>query len=77
MNIQLEKLNLIEWIAKINDASVIKKLMGIREKNLKKEKHPDEITKREIDSLNRGLKDIQEGKLHSHKSVKKIYEKYL
>ncbi len=30
MNIQTEKLNLIEWISKLNDASVIEKIKEIR-----------------------------------------------
>ena len=77
MDIHLEKLGLIEWITKINDVSVIKKLIGIKEENLKEKEWSDDLTKEEIDSINRGLKDIEEGKLHSHESVKKIYEKYL
>jgi len=77
MNIQREKLGLIEWIAKINNVSIIKKLIGIKEENLKSRAWSDKLSEDEIDSINRGLKDIKEGNLHSHESVKKIYEEYL
>lgn len=31
----------------------------------------------ELESINRGLKDFEEGKIHSHETVRKLYEKYL
>jgi len=30
-----------------------------------------------LESINRGLKDIEEGRIHSHESVRKLYSKYL
>jgi predicted transcriptional regulator len=36
-----------------------------------------EATTEELESLNRGLRDFEEGKIHSHETARKIYEKYL
>jgi len=36
-----------------------------------------EVTKKELESINRGLKDFDEGNIHSHETARKIYEKYL
>jgi len=30
-----------------------------------------------LESINRGLKDFEEGRIHSHESVRKLYSKYL
>jgi hypothetical protein len=77
MNIQLEKLGLIEWITKLNDTSIIQKLIGIKEGHSKSQDWWDELNEEEIESINRGLKNIEEGKVHSHESARKLYEKYL
>ncbi len=62
---------------KINDTSVIQKLIGIKQDHSKSQDWWDELNKEEIESINRALKNIEEGKVHSHESVKKLYEKYL
>lgn len=77
MNIQLEKLGLIEWIAKLNDTSIIEKLKSIRDQYAGSKDWWDQLTREEIESINRGLKDIEQGNIHSHESAKKAYEKYL
>jgi len=77
MNIQTEKLSLIEWILKLNDSSVIQKIREIKEDYSKSESWWESLKKEELESINRGLKDIEEGRVHSHESVKKLYEKYL
>ncbi|MBT3424018.1 MAG: hypothetical protein HN431_14540, partial [Bacteroidetes bacterium] len=77
MNIQTEKLGLIEWIAKLNDSSVIEKIKRIHDDYSKSIDWWDEISTTEKESIERGLTDISEGKVHSHENAKKIYEKYL
>ncbi len=77
MDIQLEKLGLIEWITRISDTTILQKLVGIKEENSMTEDWSIDLSKNEIDSINRGLKDVEEGKVQSHESVKKIYERYL
>jgi hypothetical protein len=77
MNIQTEKLDLIEWISKLNDTSVINKLRQVKEDYSKSKDWWDTLKREEIESINQGLKDFQEGRIHIHDSVRKIYEKYL
>ncbi len=77
MNIQTEKLNLIEWISKLNDISIIDKLRVIKEDYSKSKDWWDTLKKEELESINRGLKDFEEGRTHSHKTARQIYEKYL
>ena len=77
MNIQTEKLGLIEWISKLNDSSIIEKLKSIKEDYSRSRDWWDSLNKEELDSIERGLKDLKEGKVHSHKTARKIYEKYI
>ena len=77
MNIQAEKLNLIEWISRLNDTSIIDKLKNIQNDYSKSQDWWDTLNKEELDSINRGLKDFEERRVHSHDSARKIYEKYL
>lgn len=77
MNIQTEKLNLIEWISKLNDTSIIDRLREIKEDYSKSKEWWDTLKKEEIESINRGLRDFDEGRIHSQETAKKIYEKYL
>ncbi len=77
MNIQAEKLGLIEWIAKLNDSAVIEKLKKIHDEYAKSSDWWDELSINEKKSIKRGLHDIEKGRIHSHESVKKLYEKYL
>ena len=77
MNIQAKKLGLIEWIARLNDSSIIEKLTRIHHEYSKTSDWWDEISNYEKESIEKGLKDIEEGRVHSHETAKKIYEKYL
>ena len=77
MNIQTEKLDLIEWISRLNDTSIIDKLREIKNDYSNSKDWWDSLKKEEMDSINRGLKDIEEGRTHSHETARKIYEKYL
>ncbi len=77
MNIQSEKLSLIEWITEINDFSVIEKLRSIKESYARTNDWYDKLNDEELASINRGLKDIEEGRTNSHEVAKQIYGKYL
>jgi len=74
MNIQSEKLQLIEWISRLEDSDIVNILSQVKQ-NLSGE--TVKLSQEEQEGINRGLKDIEEGRVHSHESVKKIYEKYL
>ena len=39
--------------------------------------YEDNLTEAELESIERRLKDFKEGRIHSHKSAKDIYCKYL
>jgi predicted transcriptional regulator len=77
MNIQTEKLDLIEWISKLNDTLIIDKLRELKDDYSKSKDWRDTLKKEEMDSINRGLKDFEEGRTHSHNTARKVYEKYL
>lgn len=77
MDIQTEKIGLIQWIASLKDSSVINKLKEIRREYSFSDDWWDEISDVEKKSIKKGLKDIEEGKVHSHQAAKKAYEKYL
>lgn len=36
-----------------------------------------EVTTEEMESINIGLRDFEEGKIHSNETARKLYEKYL
>ncbi len=77
MNIQTEKLDLIEWISRLNDSSIIHKLRQIKEDYSQSADWWKHLNKEEKESIDRGLKDFEEGKIHSHEEARKLYEKYL
>ncbi len=77
MDIQSEKLGLIEWISRLDDLSVIRKLKSVRDECQKEKDWADELSRAEKESIARGLKDFEEGRTHAHEEVKKLYEKYL
>ncbi len=77
MNIQAEKLGLIEWIISLKDVAVIEKLKKIHIQDETTNDWHNEISIEEKQSIERGLKNIEEGKINSHKKAKSIYEKYL
>lgn len=77
MNIQSEKLKLIEWLLNLKDQSVIEKLKWLRENQNEAMDWWDEISEAEKVSIDRGLNDIENGRITSHESVRKKYEKWL
>jgi hypothetical protein len=77
MNIQTQKLDLIGWISKLNDTSIIDRLRQIKDDYSKSEDWWDSLDKEELESIKRGLKDFEEGKTHSNETVRQVYEKYL
>ncbi len=77
MDIQAEKLSLIEWISRINDKSIISRLRSIQEEHIESDDWWNELNQAEKESIERGLKDIEEGRVYPHETVQKIYGKYL
>jgi hypothetical protein len=76
MNLDSEKLKIINWIANLSDESIIYKikLLSEQEKNID---WWDEITEAEEASIKRGLEDAKAGRVVPHEEVRKKYEQYL
>ena len=67
------KLELIEWLTKLDDAETLKYLKVV--KDSKSENHDwwNDLTNEQIQGIQRGLKDIDEGRIVSHNDIKKKY----
>ena len=75
LNIQSKKLELIQWLSTIEDLSVLNKII-----DLKKQENKDWwsfISDDEKQSVEKGLKDADSGKLNSHSKAKQLYDKWL
>lgn len=75
MDIQAEKIRLIEWLAGLNDPRIIKELI-----TLKKNKEADwwdEISEEEQKEIQVGVAQADNGEVKSHESVMEIYKKWL
>ncbi|MFV0591417.1 MAG: hypothetical protein ACK5M7_08535 [Draconibacterium sp.] len=77
MNIQTEKLSLIEWISTLKDTSIINKLKQLRDDYTSSSDWWNELKQEELESISRGLKDFEEGRTHPNETAQKLYEKYL
>lgn len=77
MNIQTEKLDLIEWISRLNDNSIIDKLKQIKDDYSASMDWAERINQEELESINRGLQDFEAGRTHTNEEVRKLYGKYL
>jgi hypothetical protein len=73
MDIQTEKLGLIEWITRLSDQKVIDKLKMMM--NAYQFESISEMTVAEQESILRGLNDFENGKTHSHDEARKILGK--
>jgi predicted transcriptional regulator len=76
MDIGTKKLELIEWLIRLKDNSLIDYLNSLKESESSTSDWWDDLSIDQIESINRGLKDVDEGRIHSHESVMKKYDKY-
>lgn len=63
MDIQSEKLELINWLISVNDKSVIDEIKTLRFQR------ENTISKAELDEINEGKNDIKEGRSFTHEEV--------
>lgn len=79
MNVNLhilnQKLELIQWLSTIEDATIIEKIMDLKEKENKD--WWKSISESEKESIELGLKDAEAGKLNPHSKARELYEKWL
>ena len=74
MDIQTEKLQLIEWLAGLNNAAILKQFIA-----LKKEQEKDwwdQISDDEKAEIEEGLKQADRGELVPHEQVMSKYKKW-
>ena len=74
MDIQVEKLHLIEWLAGLNNTTVLKQFIA-----LKKEQEKDwwnQISGEEKSEIEEGLAQANKGEAVTHKEVMAKYKKW-
>jgi len=55
----------------------MKMVLNTKEDYSKSEDWWDTLNKEEFESINRGLKDFEDGKTHPNQTARQVYEKYL
>ena len=75
MDIQAEKLKLIEWLKSVSDQSIIEKLKLFKDNLSDKTDWWEALSEEEAKSIDEGLKDIEEGRTKPHSEVIKKYGK--
>ena len=61
MDITIEKQHILQWIKDLKDEKIIEKILDLKEKT--------EISDFENQSIQKGLKDIEDGSFSSHNEV--------
>ena len=75
INIQNTKIELIQWLTSLEDKSLLKKILDLR--NTQTKDWWNEISDAEKESIKKGISDAENGKLNAHIEVRKVYEKWL
>ena len=75
LNIQDIKIELIQWITTLDNASTIQKIVKLRKND--SEDWWNEISESEKKSIEQGIEDADAGRLVPHSEAKKVYEKWL
>lgn len=69
MDIQSEKYHLIQQIIELQDNSIVKKLRDLLSKETKNEDWYHSISNAEKDAISKGIQDLENGNIVSHKDV--------
>ena len=67
------KSELLEWLSSLEDMDTLQYLKMIMESGVDDNDWWDDLTHEQKNGIERGLKDIEEGRLTSHEEVKKKY----
>ena len=73
MEQEVIKLELIEWLAKLEDKETIEYLKLIKDSWSSGHDWWDDLSDDERASIERGIKDIEQGRTTPHEAVKKKY----
>jgi predicted transcriptional regulator len=74
MDILSEKLQLIEWLAKVNNTSVIKEFIALKKK--KEKDWWNEISPQEQNEIREGLAQADRGEVVPHEQVMQLFKKW-
>ena len=74
MDILSEKLQLIEWLAKVNNTSVIKEFIALKKK--KEKDWWNEISSQEQNEIKEGLAQADRGEVVPHEQVMQLFKKW-
>ena len=74
MDMQAEKLGLIQWLAQLSDESMIAKIKALRNE---KSDWWDDISLEEKAEIEEGLLQADKGEVKPHSEIRKKYEKWL
>jgi len=67
------KLELIEWLTKLEDSETLNYLKIVKDSNESSEDWWHKLPESVKDGIQRGLNDVTEGRIVSHEDVKKKY----
>ena len=68
------KLELIEWLSKLDDEETIQYLKILKDSQAKGQDWWNDLTENQKKHIEKGLSDIDAGRVRSHEDVKKKYE---
>jgi hypothetical protein len=78
MNISAEKFDIIQRICEIQDTDLIDLIKNIIDiPSTSKSDWWNQITQEEKESINRGVNDLDQGKVYAHDQIRKKYKKWL
>lgn len=73
MGLEATKLELIEWLTKLEDQDTINYLKVVKDTSSEESDWWDTLSEDQKQGVEAGLKDIEEGKVMDHEDVKKKY----
>lgn len=77
MNIQSEKQILIEWVSNLDNEEIIEQLKLLKENSINVSDWWNQISDAEKKGIEKGLKDLEDGKEVSIDKVREKYGKWL
>lgn len=72
ITLQSKKLELIRWLAELQDSAVINEIFELKKKD---KEWWNEISTAERESIKSGIKDIDEGRLIPHEEIVRYFKK--
>ena len=71
MGIKAIKLELIEWLSQLEDHETIEYLKVVKDSRANEGDWWNDLSADQMSGIERGLKDMREGRTYSHEEVKK------